>query len=969
MAKTYVALDLETTGLDSEKDAIIEIGAVRFQGEHILETFSTFVNPGRRIPDFVVDLTGITDNHVKGAPGIREAARDVVDFVGRDLIVGHSVQFDLAFLQRHGAFYGHPAVDTFELAGILVPHASRYSLENLVTELGIVVPGLPEQTHRALDDARMTYRLFVALMKRAAELPSETRAEIIRLGRQVNWGPANFFRDANYFRREQGIQGAIGAQLAARSEGKVGILAFEEEEPPPPLTPRETIELLDVEALTRLLDEEGAVAQSFPEYEYREQQVNMLQAVAQAFNDGAHLMVEAGTGTGKSLAYLLPALHWAVQNEQRVVISTNTINLQEQLVSKDLPAMADVLPFDFRYQILKGRSHYLCLRSFTALRQRGPRNHHEMRVLAKVLCWLPNTVDGDGDALFFPTREERGIWHSISAADESCAPLADEEEFFYRARAKAEGAHVLVINHALLLADIVTNHHVLPEYDLLIVDEAHHLERAATESLREEASWPGLRYALEDLQRQRGKSPGVFYQIRQIANTMPHKARVPLERAIVHLEDGADYVMRRLEEVFDTAEIFADDNITQHNPHYSARLRLTEELRIQPSWRDVELAWARAAEPLSTVAEGLQQLAEGIGDLMQLHPPEAEMLEGLQFQAAGIARRLAAAHGQLHAMIAEPKENAICWIEKPRHQMPIILNAVPLDVGPMLQEHVFKKNRSVILTSATLRAGGDFDYMRERLGADNSRELTVGSPFDYPNVALLYLVTDIPDPGKRGYQQAVNSTLLRLFRATEGRGMALFTSYNQLRRASKALTGKLAQEGITVFAQGEGGSRAQLLENFQQHEKAVLLGTRSFWEGVDIPGESLSCLVITKLPFDVPNDPIVEARAGRYENPFMEYMVPEATLRFMQGFGRLIRKASDQGIAVVMDHRLLSRRYGQRFLDSLPDPQIRKGSREELPIVAQRWLAGQSVASEPVTDEFEDLWYVPPPDEPPWWGA
>jgi DNA polymerase-3 subunit epsilon/ATP-dependent DNA helicase DinG len=306
-------------------------------------------------------------------------------------------------------------------------------------------------------------------------------------------------------------------------------------------------------------------------------------------------------------------------------------------------------------------------------------------------------------------------------------------------------------------------------------------------------------------------------------------------------------------------------------------------------------------------------------------------------------------------------------------------NVAPLNVGTLIQQHLLDKKRSVILTSATLRVEGVFDYMRDRLGAETVGELAVGSPFDYPSVALLYMVNDIPEPGSRGYQKTLEETLIDLFKATEGRALALFTSYSQLKATTTAITEPLAKEGITVYSQGSGTSRSQLLESFREDERVVLLGTRSFWEGVDVPGEALSCLVIAKLPFDVPSDPIVSARAEAYESPFHQYMVPEAILRFMQGFGRLIRTAGDQGIAVVLDRRLLSKGYGQRFIASLPDPRIHVGSKTDLPAVAEQWVNGHGMPASVYGGEaFDQDWDLSNQElydsdegkDPPWfWGA
>ncbi|MBN1250249.1 MAG: hypothetical protein JXC32_21475, partial [Anaerolineae bacterium] len=373
-------------------------------------------------------------------------------------------------------------------------------------------------------------------------------------------------------------------------------------------------------------------------------------------------------------------------------------------------------------------------------------------------------------------------------------------------------------------------------------------------------------------------------------------------------------------------------------------------------------------------------LGEGMGgDSPAATPSDDESrLESARVRLLGIHRVLAAAGEELRQFILEPGENAISWMET-RPNRPFTVNTVPLDVGPLIHDNLFVKNRSVILTSATLRIDGSFDYLRQRLGVDPEvRELALGSPFDYPSVALLYAVSDIPEPQTTGYQKAVDATLIDLFRATEGRALALFTSYSQLKAATSAITQPLAQEGITVLAQGTGTSRAQLLESFRTGDRVVLMGTRSFWEGIDVPGEALSCLVIVKLPFDVPDDPIVAARSQLYEDPFGQFMVPEAVLRFLQGFGRLIRTASDQGVVVVLDRRLLTKRYGHRFVDSLPDPRVVQGPGSDLPLVVSRWLDGRSLPASGLASMSEDEpWLVPSSDEtsgedeePSWfWGA
>jgi DNA polymerase III epsilon subunit family exonuclease len=363
MPQTYVALDLETTGLDAERDAIIEVGAVKFRADEVLDTFSTFVDPGRRIPLLITELTGIRDQDVAGAPRLHEVLSRLRRFVGEWPVVGHSVGFDLSFLDRHPPRFENERHDTFELASVLLPHAERYSLGSLAGMLGIEM----ERAHRALDDARATHRLFRVLLHRAASLPPRTLKEIVGHGERARWPAMPFFRAAL---EEAALHPPERRAEPARDVAPPGPL-FAATEKTRPLQPTAERTPLDVEQLAALLEEGGAFEAHFPGYEHRPQQVAMLRSVARALSQGEHLLVEAPTGVGKSLAYLIPAVQWAVQNGERVVVSTNTINLQEQLFRKDLPDLARALPSVFRATVLKGRSHYLCPARLQALRHRG----------------------------------------------------------------------------------------------------------------------------------------------------------------------------------------------------------------------------------------------------------------------------------------------------------------------------------------------------------------------------------------------------------------------------------------------------------------------------------------------------------------------------------------------------------------------------------------------------------------------
>ena len=946
MARTYIALDLETTGLDAERDAIIEIGVVKFCGDDEIDTFSTFVNPGRRIPFEITELTGIRDDDVVGAPSLQSVLPHLSRFVGACPIVGHSVGFDLAFLRRHSWQFEKESLDTFELSTVLLPTAERYSLRQLTSTLGIE----PTGAHRALLDAQAARELFRALLRRAACLPSRLLEELVAHGERARWSAVGFFRDA--------LEEA--AQLPP--ERRRGPRAHDT--PPPPFARTGATRPLrsaggqaglGVEQLAAVLERGGALEAHFTGYEYRPQQVAMLRRVARALDRGEHLLVEAPTGVGKSLAYLIPAVHWAVQHGDRIVVSTNTINLQEQLYRKDLPELARILPYEFVAMVLKGRSHYLCPARLQGIRRRGPRSPDEARVLAKVLVWQAMSGAGDGDELFLPNPVERAIWRQLSADSEGCDPercrvFLGGACYFYRARQAAEESHLVIVNHALLLADVAVQNRVLPEYTRLIVDEAHHLESATTNGLSVEIDRSGLRRLSSEVGRldQAGRVDGLLADVLGACQTAHLDSEImeKVELLVGRIGLASDRAMRQLDFFFDRLEEFVEEQEEGRRGQYALRLRVTSGLRVQPAWDAVEIAWDDANVPTKAIVDGLERLAGGLEELARFDIPDND---GLQAELLGVARRLAEAQGALNQMITQPSPSHIYWLTASSRGNHTSLHAAPLHVGPLLEEHLFLKKESVVLTSATLRTGATFDFVRERLHAWDADELAVGSPFDYKSSTLVYLVDDIPEPGKPGYQRAVEQGMTALFRATQGRALALFTSYNQLRATRRAIQAPLAQAGISVQAQGEGISRRQLLDNLRTGERTVLLGTRSFWEGVDVPGEALSCLAIAKLPFSVPSDPIFAARAETFENPFLEYAVPETILRFLQGFGRLIRTRTDRGIVAVFDKRLLSRSYGELFVESLPGPELRRGSLTLLPGTAAEWLSANpnlSVASQ-----------------------
>jgi DNA polymerase-3 subunit epsilon/ATP-dependent DNA helicase DinG len=865
------------------------------------------------------------------SPPIQDVLDELADFVGNAPILGHNVRFDLSFLRRQGIFRRNTLLDTYEMASVLIPNAGRYGLGSLAQALGVPYPA----THRALDDAQATRGVFLRLYDEVEAMPIHLLAEIIRLSEGLDWGG---YWPLRLVLRERSRE-IVSSQSVQHSY--TGPLFGERlHYMPAPLQPLNEPVPLDIDEVSALLEPGGVFARHFPQFEHRPQQVAMLRAVAEALSQGQHLMVEAGTGTGKSMAYLIPAAYWAMQNNRRVVISTNTINLQDQLINKDIPDLRDALGLDLQTAILKGRSNYLCPRRLESMRRRGPETPDEMRVLAKVLVWLQATHTGDRAEINLNGSTERNIWSRLSAEDEGCTTETCLKRTggmcpFYRARLEAQSAHILIVNHALLLADVATGNRVLPEYEYLIIDEAHHMEDATTNALSYHVTATDIARTIRGLG---GSESGVLgWLLSATQAVLPPGEFAGLNHLVQRITDLAFHIENQARQFFVSIDHFLRDQRQGGQlSMYAHQERILPATRTQPAWMEIELAWDEASLTMKPMLEMLAQLSQGVAEIQDSLAEEDQELYG---SLSSLYRRLSEFNDNIHALVFEPSPEQIYWAEIQPNGFQPSLHAAPLHIGSLMQRYLWHEKSSVILTSATLTTTGEFDYLRGRLSAQDAYELSLGSPFDFETSTLLYLINDIPEPSDRnGHQRAVEAGLTRLCRATGGRTLALFTSYEQLKRTSQAIAPILARDDILVYEQGEGASPHTLLETFRTTERAVLLGTRAFWEGVDVPGEALSVLAIIKLPFDVPSDPIVAARSETFEDPFSEYSLPEAILRFRQGFGRLIRTQYDRGIVAIFDRRILSKRYGRMFLDSLPACTIKAGAVADLPRAAAQWL-------------------------------
>ncbi len=927
-----VSIDIETTGLDSQKDAIIEVGAVRFRDNVVEDEWTTLINPGRPIPSFITGLTGIADEMVVQAPRLQEVYADLLEFVADSPVVGHNIGFDLSFLRRRGGFQDNQAIDTYEMAAIILPTAERYNLGALAEILSISLPA----THRALDDARVTHIVFRQLYEIAQQMPVDLLSEIVRMSESLAWAGNLPFRMAMRAAARQPIKAKKGFHTPV-----LGPL-FEREHSrlQATLKPKEIPDPLDIEETAALLEHGGAFSKHFPSFEYRVEQVDMLKAVARSLSEGRHLMVEAGTGTGKSVAYLVPAALFAIQNQTRVIVSTNTINLQDQLINKDIPDIRNALGLDLRAVILKGRSNYLCPRRFEAIRRRQPETVEELRVLCKVLVWLQTTRTGDRGEINLNGPVEREVWSRLSADDpgctaEMCVKRTGGACPFHQVRQAAQSAHVIIVNHALLLSDIAVGNRVLPEYDFLIIDEGHHIEDATTNALSFRITLADIERMLKELGSHRS---GIMGRLLVVGHDIldPHQIGA-LSHMIEQATDLAFQVENLTRQFFYLLDHFLFEQRQGRGPsNYGQQERILPSTRTLPPWMDVEVAWDEADRVYTPLIELLGNLVQAAAEMAI---SEIEEIEDVFSSLSNVLRRIYEAHQQIGALVFNPVPDQVYWVEIQPNNGRLNLQSAPLHIGNLMEKYLWHEKTAVVLTSATLTAAGEFDYMRDRLGAYDAEELALGSPFDYESASLLYVVNDIPEPSDRGgHQRAVEHALINVSRTTGGRLLALFTAYDQLRKTSRAISPLLNKYGIQVLEQGEGASSHALLETFRRTEQAVLLGTRAFWEGVDVPGEALSVLVIVKLPFDVPSDPIIAARSETFEDPFYQYSLPEAILRFRQGFGRLIRTQYDRGIVIIMDKRVLTKQYGKFFIDSLPECSKRVGPLSEVPLITAQWL-------------------------------
>ena len=715
------------------------------------------------------------------------------------------------------------------------------------------------------------------------------------------------------------------------------------------------VEKLLPEKIAELLGPDGVIAKKLPDYEERPEQLHMAFVVADAFNQGHLAVVEAGTGTGKSLAYLVPALLWARSNQERVVISTRTINLQEQLIRKDLPFLQRATGIEFYAVLVKGRSNYFCRRrGETAGRELGLFDQQQVEELEQIIQWAETTGDGSKEDLaFIPSYQ---AWEEVCCEADQCARVRCQyyrQCFFHKARRQAARADILVVNHSLLLADLALRQEtdnysataVLPPFDRVILDEAHHLEDVATSYFSSQLTRFSFSRILNRLRHPRKLNQGLLPRfLDQLSQELPDSLdelyrtlHGEIESLLIKRQQLFDLALDEMESIAEELPEFLGKEI---NPRFELKHRILPEFVQTPVWQTIIQRVERLRVGCLELSQGLSGLLRGTEALPEV---VADKVNPALVDLQGIAGRLEGLAADLASFQAVPPDSCV-WIEvregRIGRKKGVIasLCQAPLEVAESLNRALYQRFRSLIMTSATLTVAGAFGYFHARVGLDRVEpqrlvELMLDSPFDYQHQALVVIPTDLPEPSRPGFAEAVRDAVEKALLCSQGRSFVLFTSYALLRQVHEELSPALEAQQLRCLRQGEE-NRHRLLKRFAEDESSSLFGTDSFWEGVDVPGRSLEQVIIARLPFRVPTEPVLEARSRAIEqrggDPFMEYTVPQAVIRFKQGFGRLIRHRSDRGVVLILDTRVVKKGYGRMFLRSLPPARVIRGHSDEV---------------------------------------
>ncbi|SEB63340.1 ATP-dependent DNA helicase DinG [Paenibacillus sp. GP183] len=951
----FAVLDFETTGSQAA-DEIIQVGLVIIDGFEIVHRYTSLVNPGICIPSLITTLTGITDEMVEHAPVLDQVMTEMFPLLFDCVLVGHHIPFDLGFLQKGLISSGFPAfegrvLDTIDALRILFPSLTSFQLGMVAGTFGLH----HDRPHQADSDAEVTAELWIICMQRLVGLPLLSVQRLSQIfepdASDLGW----FMDEIRAFKEAETAVDMDTHRYFRQFTVNVGDWGEEESE-----REEETLKALETPFPDFYKDIKKSLQDKFEVYEDRVSQEQMVQEVEDSLESEQHLMIEAGTGTGKSLGYLIPSLYYGLKHDKKVIVSTHTINLQEQLRERDIPLLSEIFPVPFQAAVLKGRSHYLCLRKFeNKLSMRDYENGKEDPITAgQMVVWLGETKNGDEEEIHFGNKG-RQFWHTVASDTDSCLNRQCpwfKKCFYHRARNDANAADLVITNHSMLFTDMKAEGRLLPQYKNLIIDEAHHFEEVASKHLGIELHSSAFLHTLQWLYKDNrsGQLPMLRFRLQkfeeeeraagwcQVIDTLYPK--------VVLIKEEWDRLSESLYELVSSKS----DASQSESGQFVLRVR---EDHLPQMWPELLIMEESIFLNASEIVRILEKLVNEIKDVQDKYE-----VQSLITDLGGILKELYGHRDALHFFMKMTDKAYVYWMEAGAYSKSksLQLISVPTDVSSLLQQHFFDTKDSIVMTSATLSVNRSFQYSADQLGLQipeneekggKVRTVQLPSPFNYREQALVCIPRDFPgikgSMGDQVFIKALIDSLSEVALATHGRMLVLFTSSRMLKQIYSGLKERLQPHSISVLGQGvDSGNRSKLTRLFQDNHSCVLLGTSSFWEGVDIPGDALSCLAIVRLPFQPPNHPLVEAKSEnikkRNENPFMKFSVPQAVIRFKQGFGRLVRRASDKGVVIIYDTRVIDTQYGKYFLYSLPGPKIEHMNTEQMVPRIQEWMGEKS---------------------------
>ncbi len=919
----YCVVDLETTGFQPGRDRIIEVAAVRASGDQATGRISSLIDPGVTIPPQITLLTGIDQDTVEGAPSLADFFDEFAEFLGDSLIVAYS-RLEEAFLGHlypvfdRGKF-SNPYLDAMDLAIMLMPSLKGHRQIDLARVFEVEVVN----AHRAEDDVDTLFSVFNVLLNGLYNTPLPVLKAL------TDHAPA----------RKGGLSHLLGRVLEERSGGrKIEGLKLERAvrkdrfwEDIPPLEGSGTHTGTGRERLRSYFDSSASLAGQFDDYEERDEQLQMAEAVSRTLDQGEILLVEAGTGTGKSLAYLVPCVLWAKSAELPLVVSTRTLNLQDQLFTKDLPGLESALGHgSFRYSVLKGYNNYICLRKLQALISGGKRlSEGQLGILGMLINWV--TENETGDVSLLNVTHLRGLDEQVMANHRECpggrCSFARNGCCFYRkALYRARRSHIVVVNHSLLLTGVN-----LP-FRTAVIDEAHSLEDAATEQFTAELDYREARRFLEGLFSPVDGS-GFLADIETgLKGQLEPEA---LDRALFEVgevKEAVELCLEGLEKVFIAlSDMYDGDGSGLSEVRFSqGQIESMEYSRLQSHAEAFAADMDRLYVRLSRALAAVRDLTEA-----------PDRLEYMAADLEGKAVRASEFESVTGLVLSNEDDGRVRWasVGVPDRFDQQSLKASPIHVGEILAEVLFGELDSIVLTSATLTVNGSFDFFRSRVGLDmledrRLEEVILDSSFDFRRQMQILILHDMPEPGTEGYEDSLARVISAVIPAAGGGVLVLFTNRKLMLSTHARVADDLHDRGYPVLCQVPGHSRRRLAEEFVDDPGASLFGTASFWEGVDARGSTLRLVVVTRVPFESPGRPVFEARSEKVRieggSDFMSLSLPLAALKLKQGVGRLIRTRQDTGQVLLLDSRINSMRYGQILLRSLPPGRRRKVSLDEV---------------------------------------